>query len=51
MKDVQNEPDEIILAPMKYTIKSIDRQNNVVEIDAIYPLKIELNNKDKEKQI
>ena len=51
MKDVQNEPDEIILAPMKYAIKSIDRLNNVVEIDAICPLKIELNNKDKEKQI
>jgi len=41
MKDIQNEPDEIILAPMKYKVKNIDKINNIIEIDCLYPLKIQ----------
>ena len=30
MQDVQNEPDEVILAPMDFVVAKIDRENNII---------------------
>lgn len=38
MPDVQNEPDEVILAPMEFLVTKIDRENNKIYMTCSKPL-------------
>lgn len=38
MPDVQNEPDEVILAPVKFSITKLDRENNKIYMACDEPL-------------
>lgn len=38
MKDIQNEPDEIILSPMEFYITKIDKENDKIYMDCKKPL-------------
>ena len=38
MPDVQNEPDEVILAPMEFFVTKVDRENNKMYMTCSRPL-------------
>ena len=38
LPDVQNEPDEVILAPIEFLVTEIDRENNMIYMTCSRPL-------------